>query len=151
MLSRSWTHLPVTPMPLTKMYSRAFIMEFRSRSLSSRVFLLRALSNLVPVSGICPFWTRQRGHGQFDRYLMHAMRTLYISYQLNSFGVWLHLLFRVVCCICKDSRKNSTRHPITADDKGSAFICIHEFVIKQQMPYLLHEIYLEESQYFSRC
>lgn len=42
-------------------------------------------------------------------------------------------------------------YPITADDKGSAFIGVYEFVIEQQFPYLLHEIDLEESQYFSRC
>ena len=69
--------------PLTKIHSRACAMECRSRSLSSRVFLRRLSSTLVPVSGLCDFWIKQRGHGHVDKYFIHARSILYEFYSIN--------------------------------------------------------------------
>ena len=83
-------------------------------------------STLVPVSGICGFCIKQRGHGHLDRYFIHARSILYESNQWSLHIIELDSLFGVVRCICENPQEDSAPHSITASDEYSVYICFHK-------------------------
>jgi hypothetical protein len=70
---------------------------------------------------------------------------------LMAYRVELDSLFWVVCCVCKNPRKDSTFHTVAAGDEHPVRIRIYKIFIEHQVPDLLHELDLEKAQNFGRC